>query len=189
MGKRVRTRAKAGRGHSSHAPIFSSARALRGHSARCTLPSCFVSSTHPPVVVAFALRYSLLSIPLPRNLVTLNRPQRVELKAAKFGKFRSASFSDPGSISLVFPPLGIEAELEEWKAQQREKGLDPEQILKLMSDRSANGAGGAQAMEEHFTSHLQLPTKEEMEQMLIERRKQVCAQKTLCGGCHLWPFH
>ena len=78
------------------------------------------------------------------------------------------------SPSPFLPPCtAIGAELEEWKNQQREKGLDPEQILQLMSQAGPSVGGGARAMEEHFTSHLQLPTKEEMEQMLIERRKQV----------------
>jgi hypothetical protein len=63
----------------------------------------------------------------------------------------------------------INVALEEWKEQQRTQGLDPDTILQLMH---SNG-DGARAMEEHFSSHLQLPTKEEMEQMLIERRKQV----------------
>jgi pre-mRNA-splicing factor ISY1 len=67
----------------------------------------------------------------------------------------------------------IEAALEEWKEQQREQNLDPDVILQLIvSQGPSTSADQARAMEESFTSHLQLPSKEEMEAMLIERRKQ-----------------
>lgn len=74
----------------------------------------------------------------------------------------------------VGPYLAVQAALEEWKEAQRERGLDPDTILKLIQTSGPSaGSDTAKAMEEHFTSHLQLPSKEEMEQMLIERRKQV----------------
>lgn len=53
-------------------------------------------------------------------------------------------------------------------------GLDPDTILAMISTSGPSAASdSARAMEEHFTSHLQLPTREEMEQMLMERRKKV----------------
>lgn len=58
--------------------------------------------------------------------------------------------------------------------QQTELGLDPDTILAMISSSGPSASSNsARAMEEHFTAHLQLPTREEMEQMLIERRKQV----------------
>ena len=52
--------------------------------------------------------------------------------------------------------------------------MDPDVILQLIvSQGPSTSADQARAMEESFTSHLQLPSKEEMEAMLIERRKQV----------------
>jgi hypothetical protein len=67
-----------------------------------------------------------------------------------------------------------EAALDEWKETQKSLGLDPEAILELIESQGPSGSGdAARAMEEHFTSHVQLPSREEMEKMLIERRKKV----------------
>lgn len=72
------------------------------------------------------------------------------------------------------PPLAQEEALEAWKETQREQGLDPDAILHLIETQGPAASGdAARAMEDRFTAHVQLPSREEMEKMLIERRKQV----------------
>ena len=64
--------------------------------------------------------------------------------------------------------------MDEWKETQKEAGLDPEAILELIDTQGPSSSGDtARAMEERFTAHVQLPSREEMEKMLMERRKKV----------------
>ncbi|XP_049852192.1 pre-mRNA-splicing factor ISY1 homolog [Schistocerca gregaria] len=58
----------------------------------------------------------------------------------------------------------MEADLEEWKKSQRAKGVDPDMVLEMMKRSKLSEF-------EYFDDHVAIPTKEEMQQMLLEKKK------------------
>jgi pre-mRNA-splicing factor ISY1 len=74
-----------------------------------------------------------------------------------------------------------EEALEEWKDAQRAKGLDPDMLLRQMGDDvSVAGLPNKKAkLQESFISHVAVPNREDMEKLLVERRKQELMQLLL----------
>ena len=111
--------------------------------------------------------------PTGRGAARKDRKDLYKLVDADYYGYRDDEDGSLIKAESVAEALAMEAAMDEWKETQKEAGLDPEAILELIDTQGPSSSGDtARAMEERFTAHVQLPSREEMEKMLMERRKK-----------------